>query len=83
MNLSIQIRKETKFKAKTSTNIFKLDIEVLDPEWASVYVNKKYMNLGTFSFDKDVLSLKKPIEKGSEVLVRDFERIGKIKRQKT
>lgn len=81
MSISIQIRKETKFKVKENGNRFKLDIEVLDPEWAEVYVNGKFMNLGTFSFEKDVLLLTADVEKGTEIKVRDFQRVGNKSRK--
>ena len=83
MGITIQIRKETKFKTQKASNQFKLDFEILDPEWASVYVNGKYMDLGTFSLNKDQLLLTEEVPRGTEIIVKDFERVGKTKRQKT
>ncbi len=83
MSIAYHLRKETKFKATQLSNVFTLDIEVLDPGWACVYINRKYMDIGTYKFDKNNLLLKKAVEKGTEIKVRDFEKVGKTKRQKT
>ena len=80
--IAIQIRKQSKFKVVKNSNSFKLEFEVEEPEWVSIYINGKHADLGTFLLDKDQLTFTDEVERGSEIIVRDFIRVGKTKKQK-
>lgn len=81
MSLTLQLRKTTKFRVQQKSNTFKLDIEILTPDWVSVFVNKKFMDLGTFTVSPNILTFTEEIDSGAEIVIKDFE-IGKKKKRK-